>query len=91
MGCATRYRPIIGVALKEGETRCVLGTVEGPAYQAGLRVGDIVTKFDGQKIETFKDLQDAVLTTMPGDLVNVEVLRGTEARRFKVQVDVAPQ
>lgn len=90
-GVLPGYRPMIGVGLKEGETKAVLGSVDGPAYEAGLEVGDIVTKFDGRPIETFKELQDAVLMTLPGDLVRVEVLRGTETRRFKVRVAVQPQ
>lgn len=90
-GVLPGYRPMIGVGLKEGETQAVLGSVDGPAYEAGLKVGDIVVKFDGRPISTFKELQDAVLTTLPGDLVRVEVLRGTETRRFKIRVAVQPQ
>lgn len=90
-GVLPGYRPMIGVGLKEGETQAVLGSVDGPAYEAGLQVGDIVTKFDGRPIATFKELQDAVLMTLPGDLVRVEVLRGTETRRFKIRVAVQPQ
>ena len=90
-GVLPGYRPMIGVGLKEGETQAVLGTVEGPAYEAGLKVGDIVTKFDGRAISTFKELQDAVLTTLPGDYVKIEVLRGTETLRLKIRVAVQPQ
>lgn len=92
-GVLPGYRPMIGVGLQEGETRAVLGSVDknGPAYTAGLRVGDVVTKFDGRPIETFAELQEAVLTTMPGDLVRVEAMRGTELKRFKIIIDVAPQ
>ncbi len=90
-GVLPGYRPMIGVELKEGETRAVLGVVTGPAYEAGLQVGDIVVKFDGRDIHTFKELQEAVLTTLPGDLVRVEVLRGSETIRRKIRVAVAPQ
>ena len=41
--------------------------------------------------DTFKELQEAVLTTLPGDLVRVEVLRGSHksSMRFKIRVAVA--
>ena len=90
-GVLPGYRPMIGVGLKEGETRAVLGEVSGPAFEAGLEVGDVVVKFEDQKIESFKDLQNAVLTTLPGDTVRIEVLRDNERMRFLVRVGVAPQ
>ncbi len=90
-GVLPGYRPMIGVGLKEGETQAVLGVVEGPAYEAGLKVGDIVVKFDGKDIATFKELQEAVLTTLPGDLVRIEVMRGTKKLNLQIRVAVQPQ
>ncbi len=90
-GVLPGYRPMIGVGLKEGETRAVLGSVDGPAYQAGLEVGDVVTKFDGKDIATFEELQKAVLNTLPGDLVKIEVQRGTQTLRMSIRVAVQPQ
>ncbi|MCC6509913.1 MAG: trypsin-like peptidase domain-containing protein [Pirellulaceae bacterium] len=92
-GVLPGYKPKIGVGMKDGEARAVLGDVEvrGPAYQAGLQVGDIVIKFDGQPIATFEDLQNAVRATLPGDTVKAEVQRGDQILRFFIRVGVDEQ
>ena len=45
------------------------------AYKAGIKEGDIITKFDGQKIESFNDLTDLKNKHKPGDVVKVELYR----------------
>ena len=47
---------------------------DGAANAAGLKVGDIVTKFDGKNIETVEDLVDAVRNSEIGRVVKVVVL-----------------
>lgn len=92
-GVLPGYAPVIGVGAKKGESRAVLGDVDpnGPAHKAGLRAGDIVLKFDGQPIQTFAELQNAVRTTLPGDAVKIEVQRGNDVSRFLIVVGVAEQ
>lgn len=92
-GVLPGYRPVIGVGGKKGESRAVLGDVteDGPAYRAGMLAGDIVTKFDGQPIATFEDLQNAVRATLPGDAVKIEVQRGADVHRFLIVIGVAEQ
>lgn len=50
-------------------------TVGGPAEKAGLAVGDIVTKFNGQTIESSSQLTAAVRQLPAGTSVVVEVIR----------------
>ena len=45
------------------------------AKEAGIQMGDIVTKFNGKDIKTSEDLSAAVLETKPGDKVEVIVYR----------------
>ena len=55
----------------------------GPAQQAGLRKGDIVTHFDGVRIQNLYDLTEVLRGCAPGDVVDVEFLRGD--RTFKTK------
>ncbi len=59
-----------------------------PAYQAGLRVGDIVTKFNDQDIDTFDTLRKLVYSTKPGKRVKIEVLRGDETLEMELRLGV---
>ena len=58
------------------ETGVVIVALEedGAANAAGLKVGEIVTKFDGKNIETVEDLVDAVRNSEIGRVVKVVVL-----------------
>ena len=47
---------------------------DGAANAAGLRVGEVVTKFDGVEIETVDDLVDAVKESEIGRVVKVVVV-----------------
>jgi serine protease Do len=47
----------------------------GPAYEAGIRIGDIITSFDGRKIDSVDQLYILAAYTQPGKTVRVEVLR----------------
>jgi len=46
---------------------------DSPADEAGLRVGDLVTAFDGRTIQSFADLGAAVRAAAPGDTVTLIV------------------
>ncbi|MFH5877337.1 S1C family serine protease [Arthrobacter sp. NA-172] len=56
----------------------------GPAAQAGLEPGDIITKFDGQKIATVTDLLAAIRKKEPGQQADVELHRGQDTKSVKV-------
>jgi putative serine protease PepD len=48
----------------------------GPAENAGIRQGDIVTNIDGKTIDTSTDLVAAIASHKPGDAVTVTLRRG---------------
>ena len=57
-----------------------------PAEQAGLKVGDIVLKFDGQEIAEFAKLSSIVADKAPGDKVKIQVKRGEETLDLEVVI-----
>ena len=48
---------------------------DSPAEAAGLQVGDIITRFGGQRIHSFSDLVNVVQLRNPGERVDVEFIR----------------
>jgi putative serine protease PepD len=48
----------------------------GPAASAGLRVGDVVTKVDGQSITTAAQLLEAAQLRRSGDRLSLTYVRG---------------
>jgi serine protease Do len=61
-------------------------TPGGPAFVAGLKVGDIVLAVDGVPIQNFRQFVLSYLIRESGDVISVTVLRGQE--RFKINVKV---
>ena len=56
----------------------------GPAGQAGLKAGDVITKIDGHLLEEGTDLIALVRKYAPGATVAVEFRRGTSAETASV-------
>lgn len=55
------------------------GIVGGsPAAEAGLKDGDVLINFGGQKIENLRDFTSALAGKIPGDKVEVTILREAE-------------
>ncbi|HKD16342.1 MAG TPA: PDZ domain-containing protein [Thermoanaerobaculia bacterium] len=65
-----------------------VGSVEadGPAAKAGLQVGDIVTKVDGDQIGSPRELVRLVRHKKGGETITVDVLRGKAAKTLTVTV-----
>ena len=49
--------------------------VNSAASEAGLQVGDVIVKFNGQPIGTFRDLADAVALTPPEQPIPLTIQR----------------
>ena len=73
-------------------TGALIGDVvaNGPADQAGLKDGDVVTEFNGQKITDSRQLQLAVAETSPGSKVTVKILRDGDRKTLEVTVKKLP-
>ncbi|MFQ5864481.1 MAG: trypsin-like peptidase domain-containing protein [bacterium] len=66
----------------------VLGDVypDGPADKAGLKVGDVILTLDGKVMENGRQFDVNLYRRSIGDLVTLELLRGTQ--KLTVQVSV---
>jgi regulator of sigma E protease len=69
----------------------LLGQVEpdGPAFQAGLRPGDLIVAIDGQAVTDWVDAAKR-WQAVPGGTITVLAERGNARREFRVTVGVAP-
>ena len=58
----------------------------GPAEQAGVQVGDILTRLDGQEVETRQDVIDLLAQYEPGDKVVLTLYRHRNRQSREVTV-----
>ncbi len=70
----------------------VVGVTENsPAAAAGIIVGDILTEFDGEPVESPEDLLDRLVGDRVGRQVPARVLRGGQSREVPVTVGERPK
>ena len=55
--------------------------------KAGIKAGDIITRFDGKDIDNFQDLSRLVKQKKPGDEVEVAVLREDRTLKLKLKLE----
>jgi len=72
----------------DGATGVLVGGVmhNGPAEQAGLQVGDVITRFDGKDVHDSRQLKLSVAESKPGQIVPLEVLRDSSVRPIRVTI-----
>ena len=74
--------------LPSEEGALVADVVENsPADKAGIKRGDVVIRFDGEKIGKMKELSSVVASTPVGKKVELEVLRGGEKKTLKTKIE----
>jgi membrane-associated protease RseP (regulator of RpoE activity) len=66
---------------------CAGSHVQSPAKLAGLRVGDVVTAFDGRPVSNFTQLSDLIRPLPPGTPVTITVRR--DGKLVTLHTDVA--
>ncbi len=88
-------RPILGVVPdpdRQGEGVIVSGVVVGgPADRAGMKTGDTIIEFAGQKIGGLADLENALEQCKAGQKVRAVVRREGKTLELEVNLEGAPQ
>jgi serine protease Do len=83
------YGAILGVTSDPEVDAARLGEVTpgGPAAKAGVKVGDVVTRFEGKEIRTFRDLSAEIRKRKPGEKVEIEFHRGETELKISVTLE----
>ena len=62
----------------------------GPADKAGLKDGDVIVKFNGEKIAGSRELQLNVAAAKPGSKVPVQIMRNGDEKTLDVTIEPVP-
>ena len=78
----------LGVSGTYDDDRCRLTNVvaDSAAAEAGLQVGDVIVKLDGQAIDNFQELADAVALTPPEQPIPLEIERDGTPMKLTVSL-----
>ncbi len=102
-GHVTRARLGVAITDVDKETQKALGLPnrEGAlvsrveagsaADKAGIRAGDVIVAFDGERIRRSHDLPIRVARHKPGDRVRVDIVRGGKPKTIVVRVEKMPE
>ena len=61
-------------------------TSNGPAARAGLKPGDVIVRVDNKEVKDVASLGDVLLSKKPGDVVPVQVQRGSQQLTVSVEL-----
>jgi C-terminal processing protease CtpA/Prc len=59
---------------------------EGPASKAGIKKGDVITEYNGQRIEGTRELRRLVRETPPGHTAKISIWRDGHAQTVSLEV-----
>jgi S1-C subfamily serine protease len=85
-------RPRLGVTfvMQDEGAEIVAVTPGSPAEDAGIQVGDIITKVDGQRVSRVRPLNELILQYQPGDTISLTFMRDGRTRQVEVQLAAQP-
>jgi serine protease Do len=65
-------------------------TADGPAAQAGLKSGDVITRVNGEPVSSSADVTQHVAMAKPGEPIHLDVLRDGRPIQVTVRSGVRP-
>jgi serine protease Do len=86
-----RYRVASGLVLARGEPRVESVERNSPAERAGVEPGDIVRAVDGAPVGEGVDFWIALIGRGPGDVLELELLRGGRTVRAEMRLEGRPR
>lgn len=78
----------IGVTVRQDHGTLVVTGIkaDGPAATAGMRVGDVVLRYNGEALNSARQFYRLVTDSAPGSVARLEVLREGAVRTLEVPV-----
>jgi membrane-associated protease RseP (regulator of RpoE activity) len=65
-------------------------TPDSPASRVGISVGDVITRVDGDSVESFWDVSRSLRGKKKGDKVEIELVRDRAVKKLTATVDERP-
>lgn len=59
---------------------------DGAAMIAGIEAGDVIVGIDGKSVKTMAEMQEELAKHLPGDKVNIKLIRDKKEREYKVEL-----
>lgn len=78
----------VGIGCDPTQVGCIINTVRPgtAAERAGLQVGDLIEKYQGQAVRDFEELTAAIAKNRPGDLVTLQIVRGDQTLEKQMEL-----
>jgi serine protease Do len=84
--------PYLGLQVDAEAADCRIGEIfpDGPAEKSGLKPGDVITSFAGQKVVNFGELMLKLSSHKPGDEVPLEIKRDDKTVKLTITIGKRP-
>lgn len=78
----------IGVSVRQQPSGVVVAAVgkTGPAARSGVRVGDVVLRYNGEAVSSPRQFYRLVVDSRPGSVARLQLLREGAVRELEVPV-----
>lgn len=60
---------------------------QGPAERAGLKVGDVIIKADGKRIQTLREIEEIIKSKKENENIKLEIIRDKKSKLIEVTVE----